>query len=67
MASVQPSVSRVSVIGESESVVFKCKRCGVTVQGLQAARKHARQGYRTQREAFQAGELHALERVIPDK
>ena len=47
--------------------MFKCKRCGVTVQGLQAARKHARQGYRTQREAFQAGELHALERVIPDK
>ena len=28
--------------------------------GVNAARKHAKQGHKTQREAFQAGQLHKL-------
>lgn len=40
--------------------MYECQRCGVTVNGLAAARKHAKQGHRTQRDAFQAGELHNL-------
>ena len=43
--------------------MYECQRCGVTVNGLAAARKHAKQGHRTQRDAFQAGELHNLHLV----
>lgn len=39
---------------------YVCERCGERVEGIKAARKHAKQGYRTQREAFNAGQLHAL-------
>lgn len=43
--------------------MYQCKTCGAEVRGLPAARRHAKQGHRTQREAFYAGELHALELV----
>lgn len=41
--------------------MYECKTCGVLAAGIKAARKHAKQGHKTQREAFYAGELHALE------
>ena len=40
--------------------MYECQTCGETVTGLKAARKHAKQGHKTQREAFQAGQLHKL-------
>ena len=40
--------------------MYECQTCGQTVNGLNAARKHAKQGHKTQREAFQAGQLHKL-------
>ena len=40
--------------------LYECQSCGETVAGLNAARKHAKQGHKTQREAFQAGQLHTL-------
>jgi hypothetical protein len=40
--------------------VYRCETCGETVRGLSAARKHAKQGFKTQREAFAAGRLHTL-------
>ena len=40
--------------------MYECQTCGQTVTGLNAARKHAKQGHKTQREAFQAGQLHTL-------
>ena len=40
--------------------MYECQTCGQTVYGLNNARKHAKQGHRTQREAFQAGQLHTL-------
>ena len=42
--------------------MYECQTCGQTVNGLNAARKHAKQGHKTQREAFQAGQLHTLTR-----
>ena len=42
--------------------MYECQTCGQIVAGLNAARKHAKQGHKTQREAFQAGELHTLTR-----
>jgi hypothetical protein len=45
--------------------VYECKTpgCGETVKGLAAARRHAKQGHKTQRDAFHAGQLHSLELV----
>jgi hypothetical protein len=43
--------------------MYQCKTCPESVRGLKEARKHAKQGHRTQRDAFYAGELHALELV----
>ena len=40
--------------------MYHCETCGADVAGLKAARKHAKQGHKTQREAFNARELHAL-------
>ena len=40
--------------------MYECQTCGQIVSGLNAARKHAKQGHKTQREAFQAGQLHTL-------
>ena len=40
--------------------MYECQTCGQTVYGLKNARNHAKQGHRTQREAFQAGHLHTL-------
>ena len=42
------------------NAMYECQTCGQTVNGLNAARKHAKQGHKTQREAFQAGQLHKL-------
>lgn len=46
--------------------MYECKTagCGETVRGVAAARRHAKQGHRTQRDAFHAGQLHSLE-LIP--
>lgn len=44
-------------------MVYKCQTCGQTVQGYKAAQKHAKQGHKTQRDAFAAGQLHALHLV----
>lgn len=41
--------------------MYRCKTCGAQVRGLSAARKHAKQGHKTQRDAYYAGELHSLE------
>lgn len=43
--------------------MYRCSTCGETVANLAAARKHAKQGHKTQRDAFYAGELHALELI----
>lgn len=43
--------------------MYQCQTCGETVRGLSAARRHAKQGHRTQRDAYAAGELHALQLV----
>lgn len=40
--------------------MYDCRTCGDEVKGLSAARKHAKQGHKTQREAYMAGELHSL-------
>lgn len=40
--------------------MYDCRTCGAEVKGLTAARKHAKQGHKTQREAYAAGELHSL-------
>lgn len=40
--------------------MYECQRCGVVVAGVKAARKHAKQGHKTQRDAYNAGELHSL-------
>lgn len=40
--------------------MYRCDTCGEEVKNLTAARKHAQQGYKTQREAFFAGKLHQL-------
>ena len=48
--------------------MYECQTCGETVMGVNAARKHAKQGHKTQREAFQAGQLHNLTmRLYPYK
>lgn len=44
-------------------MTYECKTCGEQVPDLKAARKHATQGYKTQREAFHNGALHSLELV----
>lgn len=41
-------------------MTYRCDTCGETVPKLAAARKHAKQGHKTQREAYYAGELHTL-------
>lgn len=43
--------------------MYQCKTCPELVKGLAAARKHAKQGHKTQRDAFYAGHLHSLELV----
>jgi hypothetical protein len=46
--------------------MYRCTTpgCGEEVRGLAAARRHAKQGHKTQREAYYAGQLHSLE-LIP--
>lgn len=44
-------------------VVYKCSTCSEMVAGVKAARKHAKQGFKTQREAFQNFRLHSLSAV----
>lgn len=41
--------------------MYRCNTCGETVVNLAAARKHAKQGYKTQRDSFNSGNLHTLE------
>lgn len=41
-------------------MIYDCKTCGDEVKGLKDARKHAKQGHKTQRDASYAGELHSL-------
>lgn len=43
--------------------MYRCNTCQKVVPSLKAARKHALQGHRTQRDAFAAGKLHTLELV----
>lgn len=43
--------------------MYRCKTCGEVVSGYAAANRHAKQGHKTQRAAWQAGELHSLELV----
>ena len=45
---------------------YECLTCGAAVYGVTAARKHAKQGRKTQREAFQGGQLHILELVVKE-
>ena len=42
-------------------MAYHCTTCGVDVPNLKAARKHATQGFKTQRAAFEARQLHSLE------
>jgi len=39
--------------------VYRCE-CGEEARGQAAARRHAKQGHKTQRDAYAAGELHTL-------
>lgn len=41
-------------------MIYDCQRCGEECVGIKAARKHAKQGHKTQRDAYMAGELHNL-------
>ena len=41
-------------------MAYKCTTCGETVRTYKDALKHSKQGYRTSREAFQAGARHTL-------
>lgn len=41
--------------------MYQCKTCPELVKGVTAARKHAKQGHKTQRDAYNAGQLHSLE------
>lgn len=43
--------------------MYQCKTCPEQIKGLNAARRHAKQGHKTQREAHYAGQLHTLELV----
>lgn len=45
--------------------MYRCDTCGAEITGLAAARTHAKQGYKTQREAQAAGQLHTLTHVPP--
>ena len=45
---------------------YECLTCGKNVYGLTAARKHAKQGHKTQREAYEAGKLHILELIVKE-
>lgn len=49
------------VLPREEIEMYKCLTCGERVSGSSAARKHAKQGHKSQREAWYAGELHSLE------
>ena len=43
--------------------MYWCKTCGEVVTGYSNALKHSKNGHKTQRAAFQAGERHTLELV----
>lgn len=45
--------------------VYQCQTCPERVAGVTAARTHARQGHKSQRAAFEAGQLHSLHLVVP--
>lgn len=40
--------------------MYECQTCGALAVGINAARRHAKQGHKTQRDAFYAGALHSL-------
>lgn len=46
--------------GDDRPPMYRCDTCDATTVNLAEARKHAKQGYKTQREAFFAGSLHSL-------
>ena len=41
-------------------MAYICETCGQREPNIKLARRHSKQGYKTQREAFRHGKLHTL-------